>query len=191
MILALATVPLFGQAVNVNISGVVSDSAGTVISGAAVKLVTTAGVAATTGQDGSFSLKSGSSALLKADPKAPLAEIHEGSLFLSIPEKSIVTITAYGLQGEEIAKVERNMEVGSHSMKLPIFGSGIGFYMVESGMRQTVVKAFSMEGALRGAAVGKRDASPKTPLARQAAAAAPPHCMTSSWFPKPATRTPT
>jgi hypothetical protein len=177
LILAMATAPLFGQAVNVNISGIVSDSAGTLISGATVKLVTTTGVTATTGQDGSFSLKSGSTALQKTDPKTPwaevlLAEVHEGALFLSLPEKSSVTITAYGLQGEEIARVERNMDAGSHGMELPGAGSGIGFYKVKAGMRETVVKAFAKEGALRGAAVGERNASSNSPLAKQAATAA-------------------
>jgi hypothetical protein len=170
MILAMAAAPLFGQTVNIN--GLVSDSAGTPISGAAVKLITTTGITATTGQDGSFSLKSGSSAILGTDPKAPLAEIHDGALFLSLPERSAVTITAYGLQGEEIAKVERNMDAGSRSMKLPGIGSGIGFYKVKSGRHETVVKAFSMDGAVRSAAVGERDASAKSALAKQAATAA-------------------
>jgi hypothetical protein len=172
MILAMAAAPLFGQAVNVNINGSVSDSAGTPISGATVKLVTTTGVTATTGQDGSFALKSGSTAILKADPKAPWAEIHEGALSLSVPEKSTVTITAYGLQGEELAKVERNVEAGSHSMELPGSGSGIGFYKVASGPHETVVRAFSMDGTLRGAAVGNRDVSAKSGLAKQGATAA-------------------
>ena len=176
VVLAMAAAPLFAQSVNVNISGIVSDSAGTPVSGAAVKLITTTGVTATSGQDGSFSLKSGITALQKTDPKAeakaPLAEIHEGALFLSLPEKSMVTITAYGLQGDEIAKVERNLEVGSHSMKLPGAGIGIGFYTVKAGMRETVVKAVSTEGALRGAAMGTKDASAKSPLAKQGATAA-------------------
>ena len=180
VVLAMAAAPLFAQSVNVNISGIISDSAGAPLSGAAVKLVTTTGVTATSGQDGSFSLKSGTSALQKTDPKAdakaPLAEIHEGALFLSLPEKSMVTVTAYGLQGEEIAKVERNLEVGSHSMKLPGAGTGIGFYTVKAGLHETVVKAVSTEGVLRGVAVGqavgKQDASPKSPLAKQGATAA-------------------
>ena len=95
LILSMAVAPLSGQTLNVNIGGVVSDSAGTPIPGASVKLVTTAGIEATSGQDGSFSLKSGSTAVLKADAEPPLAEIHGGALFLSMPEKSAVTITAY------------------------------------------------------------------------------------------------
>lgn len=172
LVLVTATVSVLGQVTaNVNLSGTITDSAGIPIASATIKLETT-GLTATSGADGAFTLKSGVTAIQDANPRAPMAEIREGSLFLSIPEKSAVTITAFGLQGEELATEFRTMEMGSHVMALPEIGPGVGFYRIRSGHKEALVKAFSMEGSVRSAPVALREDAYQHALAKGSATAA-------------------
>ena len=172
LLLVAATVPLFGQSnPAVNLSGMVTDSAGAPVSAASVRLENL-GLMATSGQDGRFTL-TGSSAVLDAHPQAPIAAILDGSLFMSIGEKSNVTITAYGLGGQALSSLERHVEAGSHGLNLPRVGSGVCFYKVKSGPREMRVKAFSIDGAVRGATMGPWGSSPRSALAKRAMVAAP------------------
>lgn len=171
LVLAAAALPIFGQGtVAVNISGTVTDSAGAPISAAAVKLENS-GMTATTGPDGRFSLTSGT-AIRKADPLAPIAAIHNGSLFLSVPEKALVTITAYGTQGEALSSLQRPVDAGSHSLKLPEIGRGVLYFKVKAGAHETVIKAFSQDGASAGAIMSLREKASPSGLAKQTMAAA-------------------
>ncbi len=124
LLLTAATLPLFGQTnPTVNISGIVTDDAGAPVSAASVRLENS-GLTVSTGLDGRFALTSGT-AILNALPQAPIAAIHDGSLFLSVPEKTLITVTAYGTRGEELSSFQRRMDAGSHSLKLPRVGTGV------------------------------------------------------------------
>jgi hypothetical protein len=171
LMLTAVALPLFGQTnPAVNFSGIVTDSAGTPIPAAAIKLEN-GGLTTTTGADGRFTLTNGT-ALLKALPQAPIAAIHDGSLFLSLAEKSQVTITAYGTRGEALSSFERRLDAGSHSLRLPQVGTGVRFFKVKSGTDETMLNAFTTEGASGSAAMGFRESPSHSGLAKQARTAA-------------------
>jgi hypothetical protein len=167
MLLAAACAPIFGQSgVSVNLSGIVTDSANTPIASAAIKLENN-GLTAVTGADGRFALTSGT-AVRMANPGPSIAAIQDGSLFLSLPEVSMVTITAFGVDGGQIASMQRRIDAGSHALKVPHMGYGVRFIKVEAGPYVNVLKAIAVEGALKGSAIGPQDRVPAA-LARQAA----------------------
>jgi hypothetical protein len=170
-ILAAAAMPSLGQ-VAVNITGTITDSAGAPIAAAAIALETS-GLTATSGADGKFTVSRGTSSVnARPNPQTPLAALHGGSLFLSVPEKSIVTITAFGLEGKALASLERSVDAGSHSLPLPgppQSRSGARFYLVKSGAAEIVVNAVSLEGALPGPVAAA--SRPQSALAKGAAAA--------------------
>lgn len=159
----LAATAAFGQ---VNISGTVTDSSGAPLSGVAVKLTTT-GTATTSGTDGKFTL-SGGTGIASPDAFAPIAEISQGSLILSIPARSKVTITAFDLDGKEHGVVRRELETGSHGMALPRSGSGIRFWRIEAGDYSAVVNGLVVDGEAAGAKVNSPSA--RIALAKSTAA---------------------
>ena len=101
-----------GQAA-VNISGIVVDSAGAPIASAAINLETTGGTA-TSGVDGKFTL-TGATPIVSPDARSAFARLHDGAVFLSVPEPSAVTITAFGAQGRELVSSEKRVAAGSQS----------------------------------------------------------------------------
>ena len=134
IMLAAATAPLFGQG-TITFSGIVTDPAGAPVAAASVQLEN-AGTTTTTGADGHFSL-TGSTAIRKANPEAFIS-IREGTLFLSSAEKTTILAAAYSPLGQELASMGRQLEAGSHVLKLPDPGSGIHYYKVKSGRHETV-----------------------------------------------------
>ena len=169
MFLAAVTSPLFGQSA-VNLSGTITDAAGAPVASAAIKLENS-GLTATTGQDGKFTL-TGSSSIRNPQSRMLNASIREGSLFLSLPEKAALTITVYGIEGKALSSIQRNMEAGSYAMPLPGIGSGIRFFKIRTGTEGNVVKALSIDGALRSAAFSPQDRFQPSPLAKEAPVAA-------------------
>lgn len=159
----LAATAAFGQ---VNISGIVTDSAGAPLSGVAVKLTTT-GTATTSGSDGKFTL-SGGTGIALPDAFAPIAEIQQGSLFLSIPSRRKVTVTAFDLDGKEHGVLRREFEAGSHGMALPRSGSGIRFWRIEAGDYSAVVNGLVVDGEAAGVKVNSPSA--RIALAKSSAA---------------------
>ena len=174
VILAAAVMPSLGQ-FPVSISGTITDSAGAPIAAASIVLETS-GLTATSGADGKFTVTRGTSAI-NARPQTHQAAIHGGSLFLSVPEKSSVTITAFGAEGKALGSVERNVDAGSQRLPLPQAGSGARFYVVQSGTAEFVVNAVSMEGASSGPSNGahspSRTGSRSGPHAQAQSAPAP------------------
>lgn len=153
--LAAATLPLFGQTgVAVSLSGIVTDSSGAPIADAAVRLEKGA-LTATSGQDGKFALGGSSALRIGAITRDPLAAIRGGSLYLSLPGKSEVAVTVYGIEGTILSTQVRPMEAGSSAFGLPGLGTGVRFFRVRAGagagVEEAVVKAFSSEGVLHAA----------------------------------------
>lgn len=172
--LLLATaLSALGQGTSVNLSGLVTDSSGTPVSGATVKLENL-GTTATSGADGRFSL--GSTGLLPGEgPLAsPSAGIRGGAFFLSLPSHAEVTVTASTLEGRELSVLRRGLAAGSYALPLSGLGTGLRFLAVEAGGFQTVLKAYALDGALHGASAPSADRpapSARTALAKPAAAA--------------------
>lgn len=165
-LLAGALAPIMGQ-VAVNYTGTVTDSAGTPISGAAVKLVNM-NISTTTGADGKFTL-GGATGIADDGGVVPFASVRDGSIFLSIDSRTEVAITAFGLRGEALGAVQRTLNAGSHSLQLPGLVTGVSFLKVAAGGRESLIKTFAIAGALRGSSVGF--VASKAPLAKGAAAA--------------------
>jgi hypothetical protein len=171
--LTAAAAPLFAQTASVNIRGIVTDSAGAPVPAATVQLER-AGLTATTGADGRFALTS-STALRESEGPAPMAAIHRGALFLSLPERSEIAVTAYDLRGQALTTFLKRLDAGSHSLDLPRTASGVGFYKVNAGGRETLVKAFALDGERRSTALGHRGESGTAFLAKRTATPAPFH----------------
>jgi hypothetical protein len=174
-LLAAAALPSFGQTgVAVSLSGIVKDSSGVPIAGAAIRLEKGA-VTATSGTDGKFSL--GGATALRGGAISPeiLAAVRGGSLYLSLAERSEVTVTAYGLEGKAMASRTRSMDAGGHAFDLSGLGTGVRFIKVRAGSDEALVRAFSSEGVLRSAVAGTgigtgADRVPAAPAAERPAA---------------------
>jgi hypothetical protein len=171
LLLASATVPLFAQtSTPINLSGIVTDSAGAPISAAAIRLEN-GNLAATSGADGKFTITGGTSLRFTAQQPS-FASIRNGLLLLSLPEKGELAITAYGISGEEISSLRKPMDAGSFELNLPNLGTGVRFFKVTSGRNETMLKAYAVDGALRNTLVSPEDLARQPLLAKQAAAAA-------------------
>jgi hypothetical protein len=173
MLFAAATVQLLAQTAPINIRGLVTDSTGTPVPSATVQLERE-GLTATTGADGRFALTAATS-LRESGPAPLMASIHRGGLFLSLPERTEISVTAYDLRGQASASIRKRLDAGSHSLDLPKTESGVGFFKVRAGGRETLIRAFALDGEVRSAALGYRGESGAAFLAKRASAAAPFH----------------
>jgi hypothetical protein len=161
---------LFGVSICLaNISGVVTDTGSTPISGAVVKLEN-AGWTATTGTDGSFKL-SASTGILPGNgkllPNGLSAKISSNVLDMTIAEPATVEVATFDLNGKELSTVRQFLDAGSHSIALPQRGSGIYLYKVKSGNREFVLKGNSVGRAASGSGVTAQGLSSNS-LAKQA-----------------------
>lgn len=107
-------------------------------------------------------------------PDSAFATLHQGALYLSMPEPSAVTVTAFGAQGRELASIERQVAQGSHLLALPQAGPSAAFYRVQSGTYETVLGALPGDGALLRARSPAPGAHPDGPRSRRPA---PRRCM--------------
>ncbi len=131
----------------INISGTVMDKGGTSIPGAFVMLET-AGLADTTGSDGSFLLTGNPVGIdrginLSFESKQS-AWINNGLLHINVQEKSEVDIIAYTLQGKAIFSVKKTMDAGTHCIALPNNAVGVYFYKIKSDNNEFVLKSCSI-----------------------------------------------
>jgi len=157
------------------ISGIVTDTGGTPISGAVVQLEK-GKQTATSGTDGRFTLVISSSAILsgknKLSPQNTLsATIHNGLLFVNGAGKSAIEITTFDIAGKALSTVRRSMDAGIHGLALPYRGAGIYLYKVKSGARELVLMGNSLIGVSSGIAATAQGPS-SSPLAKQTMSAA-------------------
>jgi endo-1,4-beta-xylanase len=157
------------------ISGIVTDTGGTPISGAVVQ-IEKGKQTATSGTDGRFTLGI-SSAIIPGKNNLSLqntlsATIHNGLLWVNVVEKSAVVITTFDIAGKALSTVRRSMDAGTHGIALPYRGAGIYLYKVKSGARELVLKGNSVGKVSSGSAVSSQGPS-SNPLAKQALFAAP------------------
>ena len=131
---------------NVTISGIVTDTGGTPIEGAAVQLEK-AGLPTTTGADGSFTI-TGTIGIIghinQPLPHMHIVKINNGVLCINVAVKSTVEITTYTLQGKVISAIQKTMDAGTYSIAMPRIGAGVYFYKVIIGRSEFVIKKGSV-----------------------------------------------
>ena len=157
---------------SINISGKVTDTGGTPLSGAMVKLVN-AGLTATTGADGNFTL---TSTCVHGQNNQSLthrlsAAIHNGVLYVNLQEESDVEITTFTLQGKVIAKLKRTMGAGTNFLELPMRSAGVYLYKVKFGSSEFMIKSPLIDGISHGTATSVQGSSSNA-LAKRAKSAA-------------------
>lgn len=154
---------------NVTISGIVTDTGGTPIEGAAVQLEK-AGLPTTTGADGSFTI-TGTIGIIghinQPLPHMHIVKINNGVLCINVAVKSTVEITTYTLQGKVISAIQKTMDAGTYSIAMPRIGAGVYFYKVIIGRSEFVIKSHSIGRISAGIAVSVQGASTKA-LAKEA-----------------------
>jgi uncharacterized protein (TIGR02145 family) len=144
---AILTVVLGFSLSLANISGIVTDTSGTIpVSGALVQLEK-GHQTATTGADGRFSLEvtvaivSGHEDFQKSIWSATL---RNGFLFVNMPHRSVIEVAAFDLNGRTLGKTRRTLDVGNNSIELPrIGGTGAYLYKVKSSDAEFVIKGYS------------------------------------------------
>jgi formylglycine-generating enzyme len=147
---------------SVNISGRVTDTGGTPLPGAVVKLVN-AGLTATTGADGNFTLTStgvhGQNNQWLAHRLS--AGIFNGALCVNLQEESDVEMTTFTLQGKAIATLRRTLGAGTNSLALPRMGAGVYLYKVKLGGSEFMIKSPFVDGISHGTATSVQGSSSK------------------------------
>ena len=156
-----------------DISGTVTDTGSTPISGAVVQLEN-GGQPATTGADGRFTLVA-SAAIIPVNgkllPNGLSARISGTMLNVTIAERSAVEVATFDLTGKALSTVRQSMDAGTHSIALPQRGRGVYLYKVKLGNREFVLKGNSVGGASYGSAVSTQGPSSNS-LAKHAKATA-------------------
>ncbi len=153
----------------INISGTVTDTAGSPISGAAVCLEQ-AGLATNTGADGTFALVDSSVDIEKNSQLIPhkfSAVVRNGRLILTATEKSTVKIAAFSLRGETVFEERKRVEAGTRSLSLPRLGAGVYLFRIQSGTSELYIKSPSIVGGSLGSS-GPFSGSPSTASAGHA-----------------------
>jgi formylglycine-generating enzyme required for sulfatase activity len=121
-----------------------------------VKLVN-AGLTATSGSDGSFSLLVGSVGVhgqnTQLKQQASVVTIGNGCLRVNIPSSSTVEIIAYTLQGKAISKTRTLMDAGTHSITLPRISAGVYLYKLKVGNSEFTIKRPLVDGVSHGTAL--------------------------------------
>jgi uncharacterized protein (TIGR02145 family) len=152
-----------------NISGIVTDTGTTPITGAVMKLEK-GGQTTTTGSDGRFTLIVSTAILPGNDKLLPygLSARISGNMFnVSVAERAAVEVVTFDLTGKAISTVRQSMDAGTHSIALPQRGAGIYLYKVKTGNNEFVLKDNAVGGITFGRSVTSQGSSSK-PLAKQA-----------------------
>jgi formylglycine-generating enzyme required for sulfatase activity len=147
---------------SINISGQVTDTGGTPLPGAIVTLVN-AGLTATTGGNGSFTLTSTSVSVRRQNNQLPThglsAGIYNGVLYVNLQEESDVDITTFTLQGKAVSTLRRTMGAGTNSLALPRMGAGVYLYKVKFGGSEFMIKSPLIDGISHGTVISVQGSS--------------------------------
>ena len=151
-----------------NISGIVTDTGTTPISGAVVQLEK-GGQPVTTGADGSFTLVATAIIPVKGKllPNGMSARISGNLMTVTVAERSAVEIATFDLTGKALSIVRQPMEAGAHYIALPYRGAGIYLFKVKAGNNEFLLKGNLVGGASSGNGVFSQGSS-SNHLAKQA-----------------------
>ncbi|HEX2613690.1 MAG TPA: carboxypeptidase-like regulatory domain-containing protein [Fibrobacteria bacterium] len=154
----------------VHLTGVVVDTAGVPVAGAAVALEKL-GLTATSGADGTFLLGSAVGILRNTLPSGmPFSRLGaDGRLQVSMREEGTLAVTVHGSNGSVLASFSRRLSAGMHRVALPTTGSGVRFYRVKTEGREEVLRALEMPGVARGSLSEPSSANNGMPLSKAAA----------------------
>ena len=128
-----------------NISGIVTDTGVTPISGAVVQ-IPGLGQAAS-GKDGKFILGITSTIPTPSKSKVIYATVNKGVLFVNIPCRSEVEISTYNLKGQEISTVHKIFDAGKQSIALPVKSKEILLCKVKFRNQEFTIKSNSIGGS--------------------------------------------
>ena len=149
-----------------DISGIVTDTGSTPITGAVVQLEK-GGQTATSGADGRFTLVvstdiyPGNAKLL---PNGLSARISGDLITVTIAKRSAVAVAMFDLTGKALSTVSYTLDAGSHFISLPYRGTGMHLYMVKSGNREFVLKGNAIGGASTGGLAIALCSMPNSPV---------------------------
>lgn len=128
---------------NINISGIVTDSAGVALEGAVVMLEKH-GYSDTTGVNGTFNL-TGTVGIATHHNQSFSnhfsAYIKNNTLIINIKEKSDLEIFTFNIQGKVIFSAKKSVNSGRYSIALPQTGSGIYFHAIKTGKQKLLIRS--------------------------------------------------
>jgi uncharacterized protein (TIGR02145 family) len=147
-----------------DISGIVTDTGTTPISGAVVRLEK-GGQTATTGADGGFTIVT-SAAILHGKSTSRLNGISAGItgnvMAMIIAHRAVVEVMVFNLKGKELSIARRMMDAGRHDITLPRQGAGIYLYKVKAGNNAFLLKANAIGGKTYGMSISSQGSPPNS-----------------------------
>ncbi len=139
-----------------DISGIVTDTGTTPISGAVVQLESD-GQSVITEADGRFTLVTSSTSILHGKsaslPNGLAAKVAGNLMTVMIAERSVIEVATFDLNGKALSKVQQTMETGINTIDLPYRGAGIYLCKIKSGNREFVLKCNTIGGVSSGSSV--------------------------------------
>jgi uncharacterized protein (TIGR02145 family) len=138
-----------------NICGIVTDTGTTPLSGAMVKLEK-AGLTATSGADGRFTLKNSVGTREKTFQQTsqyPGVSLHNNLLRLDLPEPSVVSVGVYSIQGKLFSTVRKTVGAGTSTVPGDRIHAGMYIYRVKIDPLSPSLQRDGREVVLRGASV--------------------------------------
>jgi uncharacterized protein (TIGR02145 family) len=136
-----------------NISGTVTDTGITPISGAVVQLEK-GGQTDTTGSDGHFTIITTPTNNIPSDctslPNGLSARISGNKLTAMTSERTDLEVVTFDLGGKSVSTMRRTLGAGSHTIGLPQRGAGIYLYKVKTGNRELLIKCDAVGGISSG-----------------------------------------
>ena len=130
------------RAQDINISGIVTDTGGSPIAGAVVRLENR-GLPTITEADGKFTIANTvgiNGQMNKSFPHGLSVKANNGLLSITVAEKSPVEIVIYDPRGKVVSAVRKTTGVGAHSMAQPHRGAGVYLYKIKAGSNEMIIK---------------------------------------------------
>jgi uncharacterized protein (TIGR02145 family) len=130
-----------------NISGTVTDTGTTPLSGVVVQLEK-GGQMDTTGSDGHFTIAITPTFNIPGNctslPNGLSARISGNMLTVATSEKTALEVETFDIGGKSVSTMHQALNEGYHDIVLPQRGAGIYFYTVKTGNREFVIKRIAV-----------------------------------------------
>lgn len=169
---AIMVAAAISTAQNYDISGIVVDDSAQDPQSGAVVILERAGLTATTGTDGLFTLTDAAGIKMQTSHSSlhrVQVAIRNALVPITIAEGTEVEFAAYTLQGKMISKVHFTMALGTRSLTIPLKGSGCYLYKLKSGNDEIILKDVSTGHVSNGVVIHTQNPSPRA-LSKQAEA---------------------
>jgi uncharacterized protein (TIGR02145 family) len=157
-----------------NISGTVTDTGTTPLSGVVVQLEK-GGQMDTTGADGHFTISKTATTAIPGNstmvPNGLSARIYGNMVAVTTSERTAIEVAAFDLGGKSVLTMRKTLDAGSHTIGLAQGGAGVYLYKVKTGNRVFAIKCIAVDGVSYGSPATAHGTSPRD-LAKQAKAPA-------------------